>query len=216
MRVPFRRFVVRTGGRRLAPHRAKRDFIGECFPQGRSGRSCVRLVSVLRRAYKLLPFDLWEKIDVQIADRMSVETKITLGVDTHKDTHVAVALDGLGRHLGTLSVPTNTAGYRELLGWARELGIIEQVGVEGTGSFGAGLARLLKAEGIPTREVIRPKRHDQYRSGKSFSYRCRGSGPRSPGRYRNRQAQGRRRPGGDDPRPARHSPLGGKGPYPGS
>jgi len=102
-----------------------------------------------------LPFDLWEKIDVQIADRMSVETKITLGVDTHKDTHVAVALDGLGRHLGTLSVPTNTAGYRELLGWARELGIIEQVGVEGTGSFGAGLARLLKAEGIPTRERCR-------------------------------------------------------------
>src|SRR5215203_5841830 len=167
MRVPFRRLVVRTGGRRLAPHRAKRDFIGECFPQGRSGRSCVRLVSVLRRAYKLLPFDLWEIIDVQIADRMSVETKITLGVDTHKDTHVAVALDGLGRHLGTLSVPTNTAGYRELLGWARELGIIEQVGVEGTGSFGAGLARFLKAEGIPTREVIRPKRRDQYRSGKS-------------------------------------------------
>src|SRR5215203_5984984 len=80
MRVPFRRFVGRTGGRRLAPHRAKRDFIGECFPQGRSGRSCVRLVSVLRRAYKLLPFDILEKIDVQIADRMSVETKITLGV----------------------------------------------------------------------------------------------------------------------------------------
>jgi transposase len=114
-----------------------------------------------------LPFDILEKIDVQIADRMSVETKITLGVDTHKDTHVAVALDGLGRHLGTLSVPTNTTGYRELLGWARELGIIEQVGVEGTGSFGAGLARLLKAEGIPTREVIRPKRRDQYRSSKS-------------------------------------------------
>jgi hypothetical protein len=89
MRVPFRRFVGRTGGRRLASHRAKRDFIGECFPQGRSGRSCVRLVSVLRRAYKLLPFDILEKIDVQIADRMSVETKITLGVDTHKDTHMS-------------------------------------------------------------------------------------------------------------------------------
>lgn len=47
------------------------------------------------------------------------------------------------------------------------MGIIELVGIEGTGSFGAGLARLLKAEGIPTREVIRPKRRDQYRSGKS-------------------------------------------------
>jgi hypothetical protein len=109
-RVPFRRFVVRTGGRRLAPHRAKRGFIGECFPQGRSGRSCVRLVSVLRRAYKLLPFDLWEKTDVQMADRVSLETKITLGVDTHNDSQVAIALDGLGRHLGTLSVPTNMAG----------------------------------------------------------------------------------------------------------
>jgi transposase len=120
-----------------------------------------------RLSGKLLPFDLWRKIDVEIASSTSVEMKITLGVDTHKDTHVAVALDGLGRHLGTLIVPTHKAGYRELLGWARELGTIEQVGVEGTGSFGAGLSRMLKAEGIQLREVLRPKRRDQYRSGKS-------------------------------------------------
>src|SRR5215204_603185 len=154
MRVPFRRLVVRTGGRRLAPHRAKRDFIGECFPQGRSGRSCVRLVSVLRRAYKLLPFDLWEIIDVQIADRMSVETKITLGVDTHKDFHVAVALDGLGRHLGALSIPTTPAGYEELVDWANGFGPLEGVGIEGTGSFGAGLTRFLQAEGTKVLEVV--------------------------------------------------------------
>jgi transposase len=109
----------------------------------------------------------WRKPGVEIADRSNVETKVTLGVDTHKDTHVAVALDGLGRHLGTLSVPTHMAGYRELLRWTRELGTIEQVGVEGTGSFGAGLARMLKAEGIQVREVLRPKRRDQYRTGKS-------------------------------------------------
>src|SRR5215210_8322721 len=102
-----------------------------------------------------------------MADHMSVEANVTLGVDTHKDSHVAVALDGLGRHLGTLSVPTTRAGYRKLLGWARKLGTIEQVGVEGTGSFGAGLTRFLRTEGIQVREVIRPKRRDQYRCGKS-------------------------------------------------
>ena len=104
---------------------------------------------------------------MKMAANTGVETNVILGVDTHKDNHVAVALDELGRHLGILSVPTTTEGYRKLLRWARGLGTIEQAGVEGTGSFGAGLARFLKAEGIQVREVIRPKRRDQYRSGKS-------------------------------------------------
>jgi transposase len=93
---------------------------------------------------------------------------ITLGVDTHKDTHVAVALDGLGRRLGTLSVPAIPAGYENLVNWARGFGPLERAGVEGTGSFGAGLTRFLQeAEGTKVFEVIRPKRRDQYRSGKS-------------------------------------------------
>ena len=93
---------------------------------------------------------------------------ITLGVDTHKDIHVAVALDGLGRRLGTLSVPAIPAGYENLVNWARGFGPLERAGVEGTGSFGAGLTRFLQeAEGIEVFEVIRPKRRDQYRSGKS-------------------------------------------------
>ena len=92
---------------------------------------------------------------------------ITLGVDTHKDTHVGVALDGLGRLQGTLSVAANQAGYRKLLEWASGFGHLEHAGVEGTGSFGAGLARFLKAEGIKVSEVTRPKRRDQYRTGKS-------------------------------------------------
>jgi transposase len=104
---------------------------------------------------------------MKMAANTSVETNVILGVDTHKDNHVAVALDELGRHLGILSVPTTTEGYRKVLRWARGLGTIEQAGVEGTGSFDAGLARFLKAEGIQVREVIRPKRRDQYRSGKS-------------------------------------------------
>jgi transposase len=88
-------------------------------------------------------------------------------VDTHKDIHVAVALDGLGRRRGTLSVPTNPTGYEKLLDWASGFGPLEHAGVEGTGSFGAGLARFLKAQGIKVCEVIRPKRRDQYRAGKS-------------------------------------------------
>jgi transposase len=92
---------------------------------------------------------------------------ITLGVDTHKDIHVAVALDGLGRRLGTLSVPAMPAGYKALLEWTNGFGPLERAGVEGTGSFGAGLTRFLRAEGIEVFEVIRPRRRDQYRSGKS-------------------------------------------------
>jgi transposase len=94
---------------------------------------------------------------------------ITLGVDTHKDTHVGVALDGLGRFQGTLSVAANLAGYRKLLEWASEFGHLEHAGVEGTGSFGAGLTRFLKAEGVSVFEVACPKRRDQHRTGKSDS-----------------------------------------------
>ena len=92
---------------------------------------------------------------------------ITLGVDTHKDFHVAVALDGLGRRLGTLSIPTTRSGYEKLAEWANGFGPLEGVGIEGTGSFGAGLTRFLRAEGTRVFEVDRPRRRDQYRSGKS-------------------------------------------------
>jgi transposase len=92
---------------------------------------------------------------------------ITVGVDTHKDIHVAVALDGLGRRLGTLKVPTSPSGYKELVDWANGFGPLERAGVEGTGSFGCGLARFLQAEGIEVFEVFRPRRREQYRSGKS-------------------------------------------------
>jgi transposase len=80
---------------------------------------------------------------------------------------VDVALDGIGRHRGTLSVPATITSYRRLLGWARGFGLLEKAGVEGTGSFGAGLARFLRAEGVEVFEVIRPKRRDHYRAGKS-------------------------------------------------
>ena len=66
-----------------------------------------------------------------------------VGVDTHKDVHVAHAKDQLGRRLATVSVATTPAGYAELLAWARGLGEVEAFGIEGTGCYGAELARFL-------------------------------------------------------------------------
>jgi transposase len=91
---------------------------------------------------------------------------ITVGVDTHLDTHVAVALDQLGRRLDDLSVPTTQAGYEGLVNWAEGLGELERVGVEGAGSYGAGLARFLRSRGVEVVEVNRPERKDHRRVGK--------------------------------------------------
>ena len=93
------------------------------------------------------------------------QTLVTVGVDTHLDSHVAVALDELGRRLDELHFPTTESGYARLLGWTAKLGELERVGVEGAGSFGAGLARFLRERGVEVLEVGRPKRRDQYRSG---------------------------------------------------
>ena len=92
---------------------------------------------------------------------------VVLGVDTHLDAHVAVALDGLGRHLGAFTLPTTKRGYEGLLRWAEGLGFVGCAGIEGTSSYGAGLARYLKAAGVSVVEVERPKRRHRRRTGKS-------------------------------------------------
>ena len=92
---------------------------------------------------------------------------VTGGVDTHRDEHVAAALDGVGGLLGTASFPTTTAGYGGLLAWLRSHGEISSVGVEGTGSYGAALARHLSAAGVRVLEVSRPNRQVRRRYGKS-------------------------------------------------
>jgi transposase len=91
---------------------------------------------------------------------------IAVGVDTHKDEHVAAALDGLGQPLGELVVSADRAGYRKLAKWLLGLGEDPQVGIEGVGSYGAGLAEYLQNAGIQVFEVERPRRRDR-RSGKS-------------------------------------------------
>lgn len=94
-------------------------------------------------------------------------TEVIVGVDTHADTHVAVAIDHLGRHLGELEIPTTRRGYRQLCAWARRLGDVRRAGVEGTGTYGAGLAAFLAADGIEVIEVNRPNRQHRRRHGKS-------------------------------------------------
>ena len=88
-------------------------------------------------------------------------------MDTHADLHVAAALDSVGGLLGVQEFPATAAGYAELLGWLRSLGNLALAGVEGTGSYGAGLARYLAAAGVRVVEVDRPDRQDRHRQGKS-------------------------------------------------
>ena len=83
---------------------------------------------------------------------------VTGGVDTHLDVHVAAALDPLGGLLGTERFDTDSAGYKALLGWLESFGDVTKVGVEGTGSYGSGLARYLRRVGVEVIEVDRPNR----------------------------------------------------------
>ncbi len=88
---------------------------------------------------------------------------VVVGVDTHRDEHVAVALSELGVRLGDLSVPANLDGYATLLNWARGLGEPRVFGIEGCGSYGSGLYRFLRRHGVLTTEVSRPARKGERR-----------------------------------------------------
>jgi transposase len=91
---------------------------------------------------------------------------VTGGVDTHADVHVAAAVDQVGRVLGTQAFPADAAGYRAALAWMSAHGELAKVGVEGTGSYGAGLARYLAACGVEVAEVMRPNRQARRQRGK--------------------------------------------------
>ncbi len=92
------------------------------------------------------------------------------GVDTHRDTHVAAVVDGAGRLLGAESFPADEVGYQRMVAWFGSQGYLVRVGVEGTGSYGAGLARYLCAADIGVVEVNRPNRQlRRQRGGKSDS-----------------------------------------------
>jgi len=103
-----------------------------------------------------------------VADSRPIDAlEVTGGVDTHADAHVAAVIDPLGRQLGDRSFPATPAGYRDLIDWLVSFGTPTMVGVEGTGAYGAGLARALTAAGLRVVEVDRPDRKTRRDQGKS-------------------------------------------------
>jgi len=93
--------------------------------------------------------------------------EVIIGVDTHKHAHAAVAITALGTRLGMITIPASHKGYQELEAWARSFGPVRAYGVEGSGSYGAGLSRFLQASGHTVLEVNRPHRQLRYQHGKS-------------------------------------------------
>ncbi len=93
--------------------------------------------------------------------------RVTGGVDTHADVHVVAAIDHNGGLLGIESFPADLAGYERVVGWLVGFGTLEQVGVEGTGSWGVGLTRFLHSQDVVVVEVDRPNRQKRRKVGKS-------------------------------------------------
>jgi Transposase len=93
--------------------------------------------------------------------------QVIVGVDTHKHVHVAVALTDLGAILGQLTIPADHGGYTQLAQWATTHGRVVAFGVEGTGSYGAGLASYLHRCGHRVIEVNRPDRRVRRQRGKT-------------------------------------------------
>jgi transposase len=92
---------------------------------------------------------------------------VTGGIDTHSATHHAAALDDVGRLLGTREFPAMPVGYTQLVDWLQSFGTVTRIGVEGTGSYGAGLTRFLRRRQLRVIEVNRPNRRSRRIRGKS-------------------------------------------------
>jgi transposase len=95
------------------------------------------------------------------------EATVVGGVDCHSEVHHAAALDGTGRRLGERAFPATGPGYAQLLAWLREFGLVDVVGVESTGSYGADLTRFLLKAGVRVVEVNQPHAHLRRRRGKT-------------------------------------------------
>jgi transposase len=95
------------------------------------------------------------------------QVRVTVGIDTHEEVHVAAVLDELGQLMATESFATTAQGHRHLERWALSWGGIDAIGIEGTGAWGAGVTRYLQARGHRVVEVDRPDRKTRRRKGKS-------------------------------------------------
>ncbi len=99
--------------------------------------------------------------------KLQSQQEVILGVDTHLDVHVGVVISEIGQLLGTRSVSANSAGYLDLLSWASSFGTLTRAGIEGTGTYGAGLCRFLIDNEMAVLEVNRPDRAKRRQKGKS-------------------------------------------------
>jgi transposase len=99
--------------------------------------------------------------------RKTDPAEIIIGIDTHKEAHAAVAINGLGARLGAMTLLASRRGYHEMESWAQSLGPVRAFGIEGTGSYGAGLARFLQERGHNVIEVNRPNRQIRHQHGKN-------------------------------------------------
>lgn len=104
---------------------------------------------------------------MQAVDTTHCSGHIVVGVDTHKHIHVAAVMDTIGGILSTLTIATDTQGFKQLLEWAKEYGKILSFGIEGTGSYGATLTSFLRRNGHKVVEVSRPDRRLRRLNGKS-------------------------------------------------
>jgi transposase len=93
--------------------------------------------------------------------------RVTLGVDTHRDVHMVSVLDERGVQLGVEPFSADPTGYRKTLAWARSFGTVERAGVEGTGTYGAGLTRYLHDHAVTVIEISCPNRQRRRSHGKS-------------------------------------------------
>lgn len=98
---------------------------------------------------------------------VAAEKLLTLGVDTHLDKHVSVLINNLGQIVSTEEFETTSRGYQNLLRWCKSFGELQRAGVEGTGTYGAGLYRYLDQQNIPVFEVTRPNRIKRRQKGKT-------------------------------------------------
>ncbi len=104
---------------------------------------------------------------MQSMDQGGRQRRVVIGVDTHKHVHVAVALDELGTPVSDTAVPADRGGYQRLLEWAVRQGTVMAFGIEGTGSYGAGLTSLVRRRSHRVVEVARPDRRERRLNGKS-------------------------------------------------
>jgi transposase len=98
----------------------------------------------------------------------SVEHRVVIGgVDTHKDLHVASVVNEQDQVLGTQCFATTRQGYRQMLTWMRSFGQVHCIGIESTGTYGAGLLRFMQRAGVEILEVTAPDKQDRRKRGKS-------------------------------------------------